>query len=101
MPAHALSVEISFNRRGDSLGGAARDFWRRQRDKGVVSIAGAILWGVLPISLSVMTAEGCVSIAGAILWGVLRVSPYLQNGGNGVSIAGAILWGVLRHLTRQ
>ena len=108
-----------FNRRGDSLGGAAPARPARARSRLPVSIAGAILWGVL-LGEQAKTLEalkfqsqgrffgGCcsldegypsedalVSIAGAILWGVL---PLVTNSGNkssSVSIAGAILWGVL------
>ena len=36
-----------------------------------------------------------VSIAGAILWGVLHTAVYSPAAANLVSIAGAILWGVL------
>ena len=65
-------------------------------DVEVVSIAGAILWGVLRFSGEAHSQTAVVSIAGAILWGVLPP----QHGGRGlelfVSIAGAILWGVLR-----
>ena len=86
-----------------------------------VSIAGAILWGVLPDlpklrprpqrqfqsqgrffggccakALYQVILTSYVSIAGAILWGVLRKGIlqelYCQWE---VSIAGAILWGVL------
>ena len=59
-----------FNRRGDSLGGAAL---RRIGTSGrlPVSIAGAILWGVLRRSIFQWSSEAGVSIAGAILWGVL------------------------------
>ena len=64
---------ISFNRRGDSLGGAAGV------DYGVamgwpVSIAGAILWGVLPRYTKNFAQSATVSIAGAILWGVLPIA---------------------------
>ena len=38
----------------------------------VVSIAGAILWGVLPSKVAILTKHCPVSIAGAILWGVLQ-----------------------------
>ena len=60
-----------------------------------VSIAGAILWGVLQDHFKQATAVSPVSIAGAILWGVLlhdAVAPLVDVH---VSIAGAILWGVL------
>ena len=86
----------SFNRRGDSLGGAARPIpssfmviWMFQSqgrffggccfERGTyipviskVSIAGAILWGVLPHRIPLQRLSLAVSIAGAILWGVLR-----------------------------
>ena len=84
----------SFNRRGDSLGGAA---FRVDlgNDASLVSIAGAILWGVLPDTRSPRPGYWGVSIAGAILWGVLP-NPTVALFANGfVSIAGAILWGVL------
>ena len=76
------------------MGGAAR---QRQPSfsSSFVSIAGAILWGVLRLQLTANPANGRVSIAGAILWGVLLVSGYLGGGWRCVSIAGAILWGVL------
>ena len=63
----------SFNRRGDSLGGAASlaDYFKRHLD--AVSIAGAILWGVLPNYTGYKYAVAVVSIAGAILWGVLHM----------------------------
>ena len=94
----------------------------------MVSIAGAILWGVLrvvPIAPGVGSMVfqsqgrffgGCcdqlpaddegdeqVSIAGAILWGVLQTidaSGGLAEADEQVSIAGAILWGVLPRLQR-
>ena len=83
-----------FNRRGDSLGGAAPPGKPRIYLQ-LVSIAGAILWGVLRGSAACRIAESQVSIAGAILWGVLRshFRPVIQLAP--VSIAGAILWGVL------
>ena len=61
-----------FNRRGDSLGGAASDKEYSDAYQEFVSIAGAILWGVLrkPALKSVLD-NWAVSIAGAILWGVL------------------------------
>ena len=108
-----------FNRRGDSLGGAARGGVGRCYNSGV-SIAGAILWGVLHAIPTGKHLNRLVSIAGAILWGVLPNFPqpeldesgsFNRRGdslggaagvnGNGraprstVSIAGAILWGVL------
>ena len=61
----------SFNRRGDSLGGAADDDVVFHMNS-PVSIAGAILWGVLPHVRFGHTAVTLVSIAGAILWGVLH-----------------------------
>ena len=42
-----------------------------------------------------------VSIAGAILWGVLRLADYFKRHLDAVSIAGAILWGVLPYQDRQ
>ena len=41
-----------------------------------VSIAGAILWGVLPKNADVLLRIATVSIAGAILWGVLHLCPH-------------------------
>ena len=65
----------------------------------VVSIAGAILWGVLRMMLFLDYLESVVSIAGAILWGVLRQGQTISRYSEGsVSIAGAILWGVLRQI---
>ena len=87
-----------------------------------VSIAGAILWGVLPILTKHCPNCSVVSIAGAILWGVLLdvenrqkvqlkfqsqgrffggcciVDSWYKSGILVVSIAGAILWGVLHSL---
>ena len=84
-----------------------------------VSIAGAILWGVLPKQKRYFCPSekfqsqgrffgGCclwsklevndkvaVSIAGAILWGVLLSGDHIPKKIAVVSIAGAILWGVL------
>ena len=65
----------------------------------VVSIAGAILWGVLLGEERGTGAYLLVSIAGAILWGVLRRPTTTAPTRLPVSIAGAILWGVL--LTRS
>ena len=66
----------------------------------MVSIAGAILWGVLRPRRQALRLSGDVSIAGAILWGVL-LGPGAENDcGAQVSIAGAILWGVLRPVSR-
>ena len=60
-----------FNRRGDSLGGAAIESCYQSSYWVVVSIAGAILWGVLPRLRPGPCFILPVSIAGAILWGVL------------------------------
>ena len=91
-----LNTPPSFNRRGDSLGGAAQHSIQHDTLSGQVSIAGAILWGVLLNRSSIVwKSSEAVSIAGAILWGVL---PPPIDGGiriKKVSIAGAILWGVL------
>ena len=46
--AGETAVRICFNRRGDSLGGAAAIIDVPVDEKAPVSIAGAILWGVLP-----------------------------------------------------
>ena len=62
-----------------------------------VSIAGAILWGVLLLDAGYPSEDALVSIAGAILWGVLRKGTLLKRDIHFVSIAGAILWGVLRY----
>ena len=43
-----------------------------EAQRSMVSIAGAILWGVLPIVAAEALGYLKVSIAGAILWGVLR-----------------------------
>ena len=61
---------LRFNRRGDSLGGAARIFDPNHLTQ-AVSIAGAILWGVLQAAADDEANSIDVSIAGAILWGVL------------------------------
>ena len=74
LPYHPPSFTIhaiSFNRRGDSLGGAAPGIRCKRRGK-AVSIAGAILWGVLHHVVRLAPRPKFVSIAGAILWGVLR-----------------------------
>ena len=91
----------SFNRRGDSLGGAARKSIKTKIGDDRVSIAGAILWGVLRDFIGIpVFANDVVSIAGAILWGVLLMAIVVKRIGQHVSIAGAILWGVLpRRLT--
>ena len=92
-----LSVKLlgcSFNRRGDSLGGAALNLDHIGIQE-AVSIAGAILWGVLHVAGHGFPAKSGVSIAGAILWGVLRDKMYCKSNSMIVSIAGAILWGVL------
>ena len=47
-PFQYLGQWDSFNRRGDSLGGAAPPKQFQSKFVTVVSIAGAILWGVLP-----------------------------------------------------
>ena len=52
------------------MGGAAERFSARNTSR-FVSIAGAILWGVLLIARIGKAAGVQVSIAGAILWGVL------------------------------
>ena len=62
-----------FNRRGDSLGGAARFDCEDPGGVLPVSIAGAILWGVLHDGNGRLQTGESVSIAGAILWGVLPV----------------------------
>ena len=86
-----------FNRRGDSLGGAAFLCHLLVFNRSLVSIAGAILWGVLPGGRVTPQDYRNVSIAGAILWGVLLAVWVNQLNRLGVvSIAGAILWGVLR-----
>ena len=92
----ARIVRTSFNRRGDSLGGAApaatafasEAFWFQSQGRFFGGCCGEFHGLLLRLSV--------VSIAGAILWGVLRhreQPPYLADP---VSIAGAILWGVLR-----
>ena len=63
-----------------------------------VSIAGAILWGVLLTTKPHSPIQAYVSIAGAILWGVLPPHSPRCIAAPGVSIAGAILWGVLHPL---
>ena len=63
---------IGFNRRGDSLGGAAFNTIIFSSLAPPVSIAGAILWGVLLVADLHPEPGIAVSIAGAILWGVLR-----------------------------
>ena len=85
-----------FNRRGDSLGGAANLIGVESDDQALFQSQGRFFGGccVTPPPLTTSTLH--VSIAGAILWGVLlqRVMgahPVIQH----VSIAGAILWGVL------
>ena len=70
----------SFNRRGDSLGGAAHQLGLYGR-RLTVSIAGAILWGVLHALAAVpVSFDFDVSIAGAILWGVLPTPTDRLNG---------------------
>ena len=66
-----IDLVYGFNRRGDSLGGAAGGVPGVPGAGGCVSIAGAILWGVLPIERAIDGSLWQVSIAGAILWGVL------------------------------
>ena len=83
-----------FNRRGDSLGGAAINPLIIPLQP-LVSIAGAILWGVLRPGIRPGEIRQPVSIAGAILWGVLRIGGRRHQPLLLVSIAGAILWGVL------
>ena len=90
----AVTWLAGFNRRGDSLGGAAPSSQPDQRCRNV-SIAGAILWGVLRELYVICCYCDRVSIAGAILWGVLLGSKRLNPCVGIVSIAGAILWGVL------
>ena len=68
--AHSHASAGSFNRRGDSLGGAALPQWLKISSN-KVSIAGAILWGVLRNDSTYYIDMYSVSIAGAILWGVL------------------------------
>ena len=71
--AHGTAAD-RFNRRGDSLGGAALNFTAHVLHMVSVSIAGAILWGVLRTAMMRVTEQiDAVSIAGAILWGVLRL----------------------------
>ena len=81
------------------MGGAAGLAFLAMAGFDVVSIAGAILWGVLRMMLFLDYLESVVSIAGAILWGVLRQGQTISRYSEGsVSIAGAILWGVLRQI---
>ena len=101
------------------MGGAAQASDEKTNTNSAVSIAGAILWGVLRGDFEVIDPAalfqsqgrffgGCcpgafsnwlkdviVSIAGAILWGVLPEPASAPTPGRAVSIAGAILWGVL------
>ena len=110
-----------FNRRGDSLGGAALKclafffIWYQFQSQ------GRFFGGCCAAPIDFAHSEARVSIAGAILWGVLptgsrwSVYQYLPFQSQGrffggccinftahvlhmvsVSIAGAILWGVLR-----
>ena len=109
-----------FNRRGDSLGGAARRGVLRRVGNGGFNRRGDSLGGAALVTNDVMPNWWGVSIAGAILWGVLlgasplgssTISRFNRRGDSlggaagaaavlltcraGVSIAGAILWGVL------
>ena len=86
----------SFNRRGDSLGGAAQnggDIHLRI----VVSIAGAILWGVLPIPAEQVDNYRSFQSQGRFFGGCCAALGQLSGQRRLVSIAGAILWGVLLH----
>ncbi len=117
MLAAAQKPVISFNRRGDSLGGATGQevgemspsgkFQSQRRFFGgsniesslrhppvsSVSIAEAILWGEQRSDNEFTRVTASVSIAEAILWGEqpYHHPPTLQH--NPVSIAEAILWG--------
>ena len=110
-----------FQSQGRFFGGCCRLIVGDQWILGGVSIAGAILWGVLPTYKCSLGGRDEVSIAGAILWGVLPIAladtpvgvlgfnrrgDSLGGAASGsrrccpccrcVSIAGAMLWGVLR-----
>ena len=54
------------------MGGAAVTVLKEGTYLDGVSIAGAILWGVLLATVVSLLPARPVSIAGAILWGVLR-----------------------------
>ena len=67
---HVVIVMVSFNRRGDSLGGATTNRKAYQILTTGVSIAEAILWGEQPTGDSHrLISQSSVSIAEAILWG--------------------------------
>ena len=84
-----------FNRRGDSLGGAAYERARQDaiQDAGFNRRGDSLGGAALPLPYSDLFPH--VSIAGAILWGVLHAVMYWVCRYHDVSIAGAILWGVL------
>ena len=92
-----LSVKLLgwFQSQGRFFGGCCSLSLHTLSISAAVSIAGAILWGVLHCKYIVKQIGGGVSIAGAILWGVLHNPPALSVINEKVSIAGAILWGVL------
>ena len=84
-----------FQSQGRFFGGCCGRRGRRGFCRSRVSIAGAILWGVLRVMVGRLRLLPDVSIAGAILWGVLLFIGFQFFVWLRVSIAGAILWGVL------
>ena len=84
-----------FNRRGDSLGGAAPQHLPMEQRSRCFNRRGDSLGGAAAHLLLIHISPH-VSIAGAILWGVLRIGDEAAARLETVSIAGAILWGVLR-----
>ncbi len=72
LPPGARNLEPSFNRRGDSLGGATRLRLEDLNQLTIVSIAEAILWGEQHNTHIIQILKTTVSIAEAILWGEQR-----------------------------
>ncbi len=94
-----LQDGVSFNRRGDSLGGATPQDWYITLSLSQVSIAEAILWGEQPPNtLGSLASSMTVSIAEAILWGEQPRNNSTLCPDCIVSIAEAILWGEQRNI---
>ena len=85
-----------FNRRGDSLGGAANLTFPLANKFKSVSIAGAILWGVLRWIRQIGRCPDVFQSQGRFFGGCCESEALKKVFNLLVSIAGAILWGVLQ-----
>ena len=86
-----------FQSQGRFFGGCCPVFRKIQEWNGLFQSQGRFFGGCCWERAVSGTGFMDVSIAGAILWGVLLAPTMMASPFHWVSIAGAILWGVLPH----